>query len=351
MADATDKTIPLSELAELLNARLLGDGARTVHGVNTIADAAADEVCFLSEAKYADQLAVSKAAAVLTANKLAGCSMAQLIVGNVNKALIAALRFFEPPLKAYVGIDPTASVDPTAVIDPTAAIAPRAVIAAGVTIGAQTVIGPGCFIGQETVIGAHCRLDANVVVYHRCKIGNYCVILSNSTIGATGFGYVFLDGRHQLIPHNGGVILEDGVEIGANTCVDRAKFGNTVIGAGTKIDNLVQVAHNVRMGRACLLAGQVGLAGSTTLGDGVVLAGGVGAADHVHIGSGVIAGARAVITKDVPPGQKVLGFPARDIRDEMKSISVYQKLPELAKEVKTLSKKVELLEAAKNDKN
>jgi len=351
MADANDKTIPLSQLAELLGARLLGDGARPVRGVQTIADAAADEVCFLTEAKYADRLAASKAAAVMTAGELADCSMPQLVVGNVNKALIAALRFFEPPLKPYVGIDPTASVDPTAVIDPTAAIAPRAVIAAGVTIGAHTVIGPGCSIGQDTTIGAHCRLDANVVVYHRCKIGNYCVILSNSTIGATGFGYVFLDGRHQLIPHNGGVILEDGVEIGANTCIDRAKFGNTVIGAGTKIDNLVQVAHNVRIGRACLLAGQVGLAGSATLGDGVVLAGKVGVVDHIAVGSGAIAGAQAIISNDVAPGQKVLGFPARELRDEMKSISVYQKLPELAKEVKTLAKKVEQLEAAKNDKN
>lgn len=349
MEDVLKKMITLSQLAEMLNASLVGgDGGSEITGVHTIADAAADEVCFLSEAQYADQLAASKAAAVMTAHELADCSMAQLVVGNVNKSLIAVLRFFEPPLKPYAGIDPSASIDPTAVIDPTAAVAPRAVIAAGVTVGAHTVIGPGCSIGQETTIGDRCRLDANVVVYHRCKIGNDCIILSNSTIGATGFGYVFLDGRHQLIPHNGGVILEDGVEIGANTCVDRAKFGHTVIGAGTKIDNLVQVAHNVRMGRACLLAGQVGLAGSTTLGDGVVLAGAAGAADHLTIGSGVIAGARAVMTKDTPPGQKVLGFPARQLRDEMKSISIYQKLPELAKDVKTLAKKVEQLEAAKN---
>jgi len=172
MSDVTDKKISLAGLAEVLNARLLGDGAGLVVGINTIADAAAEEVCFLSDSKYTNRLAASKAAAVMTAEELADCPMAQLIVGNINKALITALRFFEPPLKGYTGIDPTASIDATAQIDPTAAVAPRAVIAAGVKIGPHTVIGPGCSIGQDTAIGAHCRLDANVVVYHRCKIGN-----------------------------------------------------------------------------------------------------------------------------------------------------------------------------------
>lgn len=352
MQNASNKTITLSALAEMLNARLLGDGGEQgITGVNTIRDAGPSEVCFMASARYAAQLKQTKAAAVLTGEAVTDCPAAQLVVDNVNKALIAALTYFAPVLNEYAGVDPTATVDATAVVDATAAIGPRAIIRAGARIGPHTVIGPGCVVGQESTIGAHCRLDANVVVYHRCQIGNYCIILANSTIGATGFGYSFIDGRHQLIPHNGGVILEDGVEIGANSCVDRAKFGNTIVGAGTKIDNLVQVGHNVRIGRACLLVGQVALAGSCVLGDGVVLAGNAGVADHIVVGDGVIAGTRATLTEDVAPGQKVLGFPARPMRDEMKSMSVYQKLPELAKELKALTKKVESLEAAKNHKD
>lgn len=349
MRNEPEKTITLSGLAELLGARLVGaDGGRVITGVNTIPDAGPGEVCFLASLKHRGELAATRATAVLVGEELTDCPAAQLVVGDVNKALIAALRYFEPPLKGFSGIDPTATVDVTAHIDASAAIGPHAVIGPGSAIGPHTVIGPGVVIGQDTTIGAHCRLDANVVVYHRCRIGNYCIILANSTIGGTGFGYAFIDGRHQLIPHNGGVILEDGVEIGANSCVDRAKFGNTVVGAGTKIDNLVQVGHNVRIGRACILVGQVALAGSCVLGDGVVLAGNAGVADHIVVGDGVIAGTRATLTENVAPGQKVLGFPARPMRDEMKSMSVYQKLPELAKTVKTLAQKVEKLEAAKD---
>lgn len=352
MQNNSDKTITLTALAERLDARCVGGtGESVITGVNTIRDAGPGEICFLADSKHRDQLAETRAAAVLIGREVDDCPTAQLVVANVNKALIAALTYFTPPLKSPSGIDPTATVDAAAVVDATAAVGPRAVIGPGVVIGPHTRIGPGVVIGQDTTIGARCRLDANAVVYHRCRIGNDCIILSNATIGATGFGYVFIDGRHQLIPHNGGVILEDGVEIGANSCVDRAKFGNTVVGAGTKIDNLVQVGHNVRIGRACLLVGQVALAGSCVLGDGVVLAGNAGVADHIVVGDGVIAGTRATITENVAPGQKVLGFPARPMRDEMKSMSIFQKLPELAKDVKTLAKKIESLEAAKDHKD
>jgi UDP-3-O-[3-hydroxymyristoyl] glucosamine N-acyltransferase len=160
---------------------------------------------------------------------------------------------------------------------------------------------------------------------------------------------VYLDGRHQLIPHNGGVILEDGVEIGANSCVDRAKFGNTVIGAGTKIDNLVQVAHNVVLGRGCLLAGQSGMGGSCRFGDGVVLAGMAGVSDNKTIGAGAMVGAGSVVFTDVEPGHKVWGAPAIDANAQMRSLSVFKRLPEMAKELKELLKRVEKLESSKND--
>jgi UDP-3-O-[3-hydroxymyristoyl] glucosamine N-acyltransferase len=339
----------LEQLARECNAHLSGDGAKVVTGVNTIQDAGADEICFLSSEKHASKLAASKAAAVLTARRMDDCRMAQLVVGNVDKALIAIMTLFAPKLTPQKGIHPKAIIEPDAVIDPTASIGAGAYIGHGVTIGANTAIGPNCSIGENTTIGANSRLDANVSVYHNCKIGNYCIIQSNSTIGSTGFGYSFIDGRHQLIPHNGGVIIEDGVEIGANTCIDRAKFGNTIIGAGTKIDNLSQIAHNVVMGKACLMAGQAGIGGSACLGDGVVLGGRAGVSDNVSVASGTIAGVSAIIVSDTQPGQKLWGTPAIDWRQQMRCTALFTKLPDLAKEVKTLSKRVEKIEAAKND--
>jgi UDP-3-O-[3-hydroxymyristoyl] glucosamine N-acyltransferase len=341
----------LSEIATKLQGQLVGEGQQAIAGVNTIADASSSEICFLTSAKHAKALGQSAAAGVLVDTPMDDCAMAQLVVANVNAALIRLLELFEPKLTALEGVHPTAVVEPTASIDPSAAVGPGAYIAHGVCVGKNTVIGPNCSVGENTTIGSRCRLDSHVVVYHNCQIGNSCIIQANSTIGATGFGYSFIDGAHRLIPHNGGVILEDGVEIGSNSCVDRAKFGNTLIGAGTKVDNLVQIAHNVQTGKCCLMAGHVGISGSTKIGNGVVFAGASGSSDHVEIGDGAILGAQTVATGKIEPGQAVLGLPARDLRKELKSKSVYRNLPELAKEVKQLGKRIEELEAAKDNKN
>ncbi len=338
-----------AELAGRIGAELIGDGAGVICGINTIQDAGPDEVCFLSSSKFAKRLEETKAAAVMTGAKVDGFDRPQLVVDNVDRALIAIMQMFAPPLKSFEGIHPTAVVEPDAQVDATAAVGPNAYIGHSVTIGAGTVIGPGCSVGENSTIGAGCRLDSNVVVYHNCQIGNGCVIHANTTIGSTGFGYSFIDGRHQLIPHNGGVILEDGVEIGANSCVDRAKFGNTVVGAGTKIDNLVQVAHNVQIGKCCLLAGQTGIAGSTEIGNGVIFAGAAGAVDNIKIGDGAIMGKQTAATRDVPPGQKLLGAIPQEMTHEMRCMSVYQRLPEMSRELKKLTKKVNALEAAKDD--
>lgn len=339
----------LDYLAQICGAQLVGDGALTITGVNTIQDAAAGEVCFLSSEKHASKLSASRAAAVLTHKPLENCRMAQLVVGNVNKSLIAVMTLFAPKLTSQKGIHPKAVIEPDAIVDPTASVGAGAYVGHKVTIGADTVIGVNTSIGENTTIGKNCRLDANVSVYHNCKIGNFCIIQSNSTIGSTGFGYSFIDGRHQLIPHNGGVILEDGVEIGANSCVDRAKFGDTIIGAGTKIDNLVQIAHNVITGKVCLLAGQAGIGGSSCLGDGVVLGGRAGVSDNVLVGSGTIAGAGSIIISDSQPGEKLWGLPAIDWKQQLKCAAVFPKLPEMVKELKDISKRVEKLEAADND--
>ena len=228
-------------------------------------------------------------------------------------------------------------------------VGPHVVIEDGVQIGPDSVIGSGCEIGENTRIGANCRLDSHVVIYHNCVLGNHVIIQANSTIGAVGFGYALIEGSPKLIPHNGGVILEDFVEIGANTCVDRAKFGNTIIGAGTKIDNLVQVAHNVVIGKCCLIAAQVGVAGSCRLGDGVVLAGQVGLADNIEIGAGTMVGAQAGVMGNVEPGKKLAWSPALDIKEAGRVVAHVLRLPKLSQELKRLTTKVEQLEAAKDD--
>ncbi|MBM4103178.1 MAG: UDP-3-O-(3-hydroxymyristoyl)glucosamine N-acyltransferase [Planctomycetes bacterium] len=341
--------ICLGDLAQKLGAQLIGDEAVQIRGVNTIQDAEAEEVCFLSSEKHVGKLKSSRAGAVLTQKPIADCPMAQLVVANVDKALIAVMTMFAPTLTRQKGIHPSAAVESDAQLDPTVSVGPGAYIGHHVKIGARTVIGPNSSIGENTIIGTDSRLDANVVVYHNCKIGNFCILQANTTIGSTGFGYSFIDGRHQLIPHNGGVILEDGVEIGANTSVDRAKFGSTVIGAGTKIDNQVQIAHNVVIGKACLLAGQVAIAGSTRLGDGVIMAGRSGTSDNLTIGNGAIVGGVSAAFDDVAPGQKVWGVPAIEMNAQMRSVAIFKKLPELAKELKNLSRRMEQLEAAKDD--
>jgi UDP-3-O-[3-hydroxymyristoyl] glucosamine N-acyltransferase len=341
----------LSEIATKVQADLIGDGQIDITGVNTIQDALAGEICFSTSEKHTKKLSESSAAAVLVDKPAVDCVMAQLVVKNVNAALITVLELFAPKLTLQRGVHPTAVVESTSELDPTAAVGPNAYIGHRVKIGANTVIGAGCSVGENTTIGSHCRLDSNVVVYHNCQIGNRCIIQSNSTIGAVGFGYSFVDGQHRLIPHNGGVILEDGVEIGANSCVDRAKFGNTIIGAGTKIDNLVQVAHNVKIGKLCLLAGQVGIAGSAVVGNGVVFAGQAGLVDNKSVGDGAILAVKSVATEDIPAGETVLGTPPQNMQRELRCIAVYQRLPEMAKQVKELSRKVEKLEAAKDNKN
>ena len=220
----------------------------------------------------------------------------------------------------------------------------------GVEIGENSIIGSGCKIGQNVKIGKNCRLDSNIVIYHNCRLGNNIIIQSNSTIGSTGFGYYFIDGAHRFIPHNGGVIIEDFVEIGANCCIDRAKFGNTIVGAGTKIDNLVQIAHNVIIGKCCLIAAQAGISGSTKLGDGVVMGGQSGLRDNIEIGQGVMVGASAGVINNVPAGQKLAWTPALEWKEAMRVMVLMRRLPKLNEQLKQLSKKVEKLEAAENNK-
>lgn len=337
--------ITVSEIAQIIKAQLIGDGNAEVTGVNAFGAANSSQITFASDEKLLDTISACKAAAVIVKNKVQS-PVPLLVVDNVEKALIETLKQFMPKLdKPPAGIHKTAVVEDGADIDPTASIGATALIKKGAKIGAGTVIAAGCKIGQDVTIGKDCKLDENVVVYHNCTIGNHCFISANSTIGATGFGYCFIDGRHQLIPHTGGVIIEDCVEIGANTCVDRAKFGNTIIGAGTKIDNLVQIAHNVVIGKCCIVVAQAGIAGSCRLGNGVVLGGQVGLKDHITIGDMTQVAAQAGVMTDIGTNERIAGSPAIDIKEKARQVLLEQKLPEMSKQLKQLIKKVEQLES------
>jgi UDP-3-O-[3-hydroxymyristoyl] glucosamine N-acyltransferase len=343
------KIFVISKLAELLGAEVIGEGSEEVCGVNSLGEASPGEISFVSQAKMAAKALESKASAVICTSEIDGFDGFQLIVKNVDAALIKVLNLFAMEIAVESGVHPSAVVDESVQIGDNVSVGPLAVVGRNVSIGDGSVIASGCSIGDNVTVGKNTRIDANVVIYRNCAVGNNCVIQANSTIGACGFGYSFIDGQHQLVPHNGGVVIDDCVEIGANSTIDRAKFGNTTIGAGTKIDNFVMVAHNVIIGRCCLLAGRSAIAGSTVLGDGVVLAGDGGVGDNITLGDGVVVTTRATALKDTPAGMTVSGTPGRDMKGYMRQLAHVQRLPKMAKQMKELVKKVQDLEASKNN--
>ncbi len=346
--------LTVEQLAKRLGAELTGEAdeiGRQITAVCPVEAAGESEVTFVTDDKHKAALGQSRAGAVIVSARLDGLDKPQLIVKNVNATLIEALRVFAPRLKAATkGVDATAKLADNVKISKGASIGAGVVIDDGVEIGQNSIIGTGCKIGENSKLGKNCRLDSNVVIYHNCCLGNNVIVQANSTIGSTGFGYSFIDGSHRLIPHNGRVVIEDYVEIGANCCIDRAKFGDTIIGAGTKIDNLVQIAHNVVIGKCCLIAALVGISGSCKIGDGVVLGGQVGLADNIEIGDGTMVGAQAGVMSSVPAGQKLAWTPALKREDALRIVSLIMRLPKMAEQLKQLSKRIEKLEAAKDDK-
>ncbi len=343
--------LTIAQLAKRLGAELVGNGSKQITAVRAVETADEDTITFVTDPRHIPKLKNSHAAAVIIDRAVETLEKPQLLVKNVNAALIETLNIFAPKLKPPAeGIDPTAKIGKDVKIAKGVSIAPGVVIDDEARIEENTVIAAGCKIGRNAKIGRNCRLDCNVVIYHNCIIGNNVIIQANTTIGSTGFGYCTIDGQHKLIPHNGGVVIEDFVEIGANCCLDRAKFGNTIIGAGTKIDNLVQIAHNTVIGKCCLIAGQVGISGSCKLGDGVVLAGQAGVTDNIEIGNDAMVGGQSGAFHNIPAGKQVFGTPATDKTEAIRIIALTRRLPKLVNEVKKLTARIERLEAAKDDK-
>ena len=339
----------LGELAEVLQARLEGDPARVVVGVAPLESAGPDQISFLTDSRYHGAARASRAGAFVAPPDVADLPAPTLRCAAPQQALIDLLRLFHPPAPAPPGIDTTAVVAADARVDPGAAVGPlcviesRAVIAAGVRLHALVHVGPGVEIGEGTVVYPHVSLREGV------RVGRRVVIHAGAVLGADGFGFAFDGVGHRKIPQVGGVLIEDDVEIGANTAIDRATFGDTIIRRGTKIDNLVQVGHNVEIGEHSLLVAQVGIAGSSRLGKGVVLAGQVGVADHLTIGDGVIAGAQTGIAFSLPAGDKVLGTPARPMLQAKRIMVAEARLPEILQRLRALEQRLEKLAAQLGD--
>jgi UDP-3-O-[3-hydroxymyristoyl] glucosamine N-acyltransferase len=340
-----------AQIAEKINARLEGDGSIEIESIGPVGATRGNDITFVTDEKHLAALAKSEAAAAIVNEPVEDFHGAQLIVKDVNAALIDTLKLFAPKLTPpAAGVHPAAVIGRNVEIAGSASVGPNVAVADNVRIEENCVLAAGVQVGENSIIGRDSRLDSNVVIYHSCRIGRGVIIQANTTIGSTGFGYAQVEGRPVLIPHIGGVIIEDFVEIGANCCIDRAKFGNTVIGVGTKIDNLVQIAHNVVIGKCCLIVAQVGIAGSSKLGDGIILAGQAGLVDNVTIGDGVVVGAQAGVVHNVPAGKKVVGSPAIDYVEKLRQVALVKHLGKMAEQLKELTKRVSALEAAADDK-
>lgn len=343
------QALTAAELAEMLDGRLIGDGDVQLTGIAPLDEARGDQLSFAVDAKRAARLTSSSAGAVLVGQPVASAPMTQIHVADVSGAVTRYLQHLAGPADLpEPGIHPSAVVADDAEIGADVAIGPFVTIGKGVCVGDGTVLCAHVSLGAEVSVGRRCVLHEGAVVKAGCTMGDRVQIGPNCVIGYDGFGYRQVDGRHEKVPHVGIVAIEDDVEIGPCTCIDRAKFGRTTIGAGTKIDNLVQVAHNVRVGRGCLFAGQVGIAGSAHLGDYVALLGHAGVRDNTQVGDGVMASAFAAIATDVPAGEKVGGIPARPISEQKRVVLAQMKLPDLLKRVKALEAKVKTLESSED---
>lgn len=346
----TLETRTLAELAALVEGELLGDPGVRISAFNDVANASAGDITFIVREKYAGQLERTRASAVIVPQDIQEVALPAIRVKNpyLAAAIIHNL-FYKRPLPAP-GIDKSAVIGADCRIASSVSIAPLAVVGRGVTLGEKVVIESGVVIGDDVIIGDGTILEANVVVRAGCRIGSRVILYSGAVIGSDGFGYATNSrGIHIKRPQVGNVVIEDDVEIGANTCIDRATFGSTVIGKGTKIDNLVQIGHNAKVGEGCLLVSQSGLAGSSRLGNGVVLAGQSAVGDHVDVGDGVMAAARSGINSNVKPGSVVAGFPAISYKEWLQAATAFSRIPQLLKDVRRLRRQVS--ELAGDEKN
>lgn len=334
--------LTIADVARIAEGTVEGDAELVVRGVKPLEEAGPDELSFVAEARYFPYIQSSRAGAVLVAE---GAEvplregMTAVRVADPRRALARLLPELHPEERPAPGVHPTAVLGEGVEVDPTATVGAYAVIGDGTRIGARARIGAHVVVGRRCVIEADAVLNPQVTLYDGVEVGERSIVHSGARLGSDGFGYVWENG-HRKVPQVGGCRLEADVEIGANTTIDRGSIGDTVIGRGTKIDNLVQVGHNCRIGRHVIVVSQVGISGSTRVGDGAVLGGQVGVQGHIEIGAGAKIGGQAGVFGDVPAGETWSGYPARPHREALRSQAALFKLPELAKRLRALEKAV-----------
>lgn len=319
-----------------------GDPNVVLTGFSPAAGARPGDLTFAEKESYFEVASRSPAAAVLVAGPFASPNKVLIRVKDVRVAAARLLPLFYPPRKYPAGVHPRAFIAGSAQVDPSAHIGPNVVIGEDVRVGPGTALLGGNHLGAGSSVGRECLLFPNVVVYAGCVIGDRVSIHAGTVIGADGYGYVFDGAAHRKLLQVGRVVIGDDVEIGANACIDRAAFAETTIGAGTKIDNLVHIAHNVTIGRHCLIMGQVGFAGSTTVGDYAVVASQSGIADHLSIGRQATIGAKSGVMRDVPDGGVVLGIPAVADRQAKRQWVAIQQLPDLIQRLRAVERALHL---------
>lgn len=344
----------IQELAAMVQGRVVGNPDTTITAARPVTEAGPGDLTFLADERYLNALAISPASAVLIGSGFTfpepaerSPSLSFIVVDDPRAAFMllhAHLRGAQA--ERWVGIDPRAIVSPSAKLGEGVAIYPFAVIADDAVIGDGCTIGINCSVGPRSKLGNEVALHPNVVIYEDVTIGDRCVLHAGVVIGADGFGYQLVDGKHAKVAQSGGVVIGDDVEIGANSCVDRGTFGPTRVGSGTKIDNLAQIGHNVRLGVHTIVCAQVGIGGSAVSGDYVVMGGQVGIADHKTIGDGAQLCAQAGIIRDIEAKATVFGTPAVPLRRLMEVHSLSMKLPEMRRQLKQLAAEVERLSGA-----
>ncbi len=343
----------LGELAALVGGQVVGDASLTLDGVAQLDRAAPHQVAVFHHPRYRAELGPSHAGAVVVSPEVAGSPDVQgknlLVTDEPYLAFAKIVVAFHVEAAARPGVHASAVIDPTARVDPSAEIGPLVCLGTGVVVGPRSVLRAGVILEAEARVGADCLLHARSVVRERCTLGDRVILQPGAVVGSDGFGYAFdpqgARGPHHLkVPQMGVVVVEDDVELGANACVDRATLGETRIGHGTKIDNLVQVAHNVTVGANAILCAQVGIAGSSELGAGVMLGGQAGVSGHLKLGAGSKLGAQSGVMDDIPDGEAWGGFPAHALNDWFRTAAALRRLPRLLREIAKLKKQIDELQ-------
>jgi UDP-3-O-[3-hydroxymyristoyl] glucosamine N-acyltransferase len=338
-------SMTVQELAQHVGGSVIGDAAAQIQAGATLELAGPGQVSFLANPRYAPLLEQTRASAVLVAERLS-VPVTQIVVTNPYHAFAQAMALLHGQRQhPRSGISPEAAIDPTASIGEGTTLRERVTVSAGARLGRNCVVYPGVVIGPGVEMGDDCVLHANVVVYENCRLGNRVIIHANSTIGHDGLGFATEQGVHHKIPHIARAIIEDDVEIGANSGVERGSLQDTVVERGSKIGSQVIIGHGVRVGEGCLMVAQTGIAGSTRIGHHCIFAGQAGVAGHLEIGNHVTVAAKAGVSQNIPDGERVFGYPAFEMTKAVEAYSLIKRLPELRKAVRALEARVKELEA------